>query len=132
MRAYLTLDDQLVVRDAVPADALLLWTTLHELYLARRGPDPHTTMVPATTCFDVMELVNAFEGLVGSIRLSALRGFDDWRAGYVRTFELVARVPDRRAVFAHNDVVWMALLHPLAEQLSEVAPRSSGVGARLG
>lgn len=125
MRAYLTHDDRLVVRDAVPGDAMILWRTLRELYLERRGPDPagpDDEPVPATTYLDVIEVVCAFEGVAQSIRCSADRGLDDWRHGFVRTFELIARSDDRHRRYPYNEVVWHALTRALAAQLAAREP----------
>ena len=81
MRAYLTCDDQLVLRDATCADAVAVWRSLHAIYLERRGPDrgaPAGDPVPATTHHDVIELVSAFVSRpcrtgTSSTKLRALR-----------------------------------------------------------
>jgi|GEM_PF-2782231 len=134
MRAFLSHGDELVVRNACARDAVTLWRVLHDLYVSRRGADPRCDIsdpVPATTYRDVIEVVNAFEGVAGAIRTNAVRGLDHWRRGYTQTFELIARAPDLDELFPHNDVVWLELTRPLAAQLVTSAPRPDRDRARV-
>ncbi len=53
--ASFTSAEQLVARGASPAQAVALWRALRDLYLARRGPAPAGSSVPAVLMADAID-----------------------------------------------------------------------------
>ena len=129
MRAFLTPAEQLVVRDASPADAVLLWHQLRRLYTTHRGLDPSAPAadaIPATIHTDAIDLVNAFEKLIAPIApltIAVDHGalWLAWRRAYARVFQVVGDAPNLRARFADNRALWLGMLEPFARRLAALA-----------
>lgn len=124
----LTPAEQLVVEHATPTDALVLWRSLRDLYLARRGPASTGSSVPAVLMADAIDLVNAYERLAaplaGALAVGAPALWAAWRQSYARVFAVVSAAPRLYAPLPAPEKLWHGLLAPFAEHLAAFATQA--------